>query len=55
MNTTVKPYVWNLGKASATPGAMIRNARNNFIWIPMEDIISVSDALIDLVEQHEEN
>lgn len=55
MTVYVKPYIWDKDTPKATPGAMIRRAdhKNAFLFIPLVEMAKVSDALIDLVEQHE--
>ncbi|MEX5269064.1 hypothetical protein [Kocuria sabuli] len=54
MTANVKPYTWHEGDAEGIPGAMIRNETRNYLFLPMTTLIDVADALVDIVEQHEQ-
>lgn len=47
-----KRYTWRNG-ALETPGAQIRHSGGGRVFVPLEDLVRVSDELIDIVEQHE--
>ncbi|GGG70362.1 hypothetical protein GCM10011374_38620 [Kocuria dechangensis] len=52
MKATVTTYTWDLGKKSATPGAMVRSGKG-FLFLSMDELINISDQLVDIAEQHD--